>query len=252
VSETSPGIEEDVEEGEQPRLSRAAVAVGAVLLVLVGAGVAWATSTQKAPPPPRKVMQFTMVRVNPPAPEKAPTPPPPVDQPKAQDEPQPNRVEFKPIDLVNPETPRPSEAPSGGPLALAAEGEGPGDAFNLVGNPGGKGLLSGGGLGDGTGTGLGGDDDPNRRFGWYYGRIAAEVEEVFRRQKALKVASARVELRIWADATGRIEKVQLIRSTGQPELDQAIQSVVGLSLRDPPPADIPMPMIARFTARRPQ
>jgi len=43
---------------------------------------------------------------------------------------------------------------------LAAEEEGPGDAFNLVGNPGGRALLSGGGLGDGTGDGDGSGDLP--------------------------------------------------------------------------------------------
>jgi TonB family protein len=68
----------------------------------------------------------------------------------------------------------------------------------------------------------------------------------------MSAASTRVELRVWTDPSGRISKVQLIRSTGDPELDAVIQSVVGLKLREPPPRDIPMPMIARLTARRPE
>jgi TonB family protein len=60
-----------------------------------------------------------------------------------------------------------------------------------------------------------------------------------------------VELRIWADDAGRISRVQLVKSTGHPDLDEAIRSIVGLRLREPPPHDIPMPMVARFIARRP-
>jgi TonB family protein len=97
---------------------------------------------------------------------------------------------------------------------------------------------------------LGGEG--GNRFGWYYAQLATQIEDAFRRQKQLTAASARVDLRVWVDPDGRISKVQLIRSTGDPRVDEAIQSVVGLHLREPPPRDIPMPMVARLTARRPQ
>jgi outer membrane biosynthesis protein TonB len=161
-----------------------------------------------------------------------------------------NRVELKPMDLP-PEAPRAS-APAAGPLALAEAATGAGDAFNLAGNPGGRSLLGPGGLGDGTGTGLGGDDDLGRRFGWYYARIASEIEDALRRHRQLRQAAVRVELRVWADRSGRIERLELVQATGHPELEAALQTVVGLRLKEPPPADLPMPMIARFTARRPQ
>jgi outer membrane biosynthesis protein TonB len=173
-----------------------------------------------------------------------------VTPPSQVEPPHPERVELKRVDLPQ-EAPRP-EAPAGGKLALAAEGEGPGDAFNLAGSPGGRGLLSGGGLGDGTGTGLGGGDDNARRFGWYYARIASDIEEALRKQKKLLTAALRVELRVWADRTGRIERIQVMKGTGRPDLEEALQAVVGLRLKEPPPEDLPMPMIARFTARRPQ
>ncbi len=164
------------------------------------------------------------------------------------------RVELKATDLAPPpDAPRPQSDPGpapGGRLALAAEGDGPGDAFNLVGNPGGRGLLSGGGLGDGAGDGLSQGGSGNR-FGWYYAKLASEIEDALRRDKALSSASTRVEVRIWTDATGRISRVQLLRSTGDPKVDAAIQGIIGLRLREAPPAEIPMPMIARLTARRP-
>ncbi len=231
-------------------------ALAVAFLVLAAFAVRWVVANRKAPTP-RKAMQFNLVHLAPPAaPKPVSTPPPaPAIQPKVVEPTSVNRVELKPIDLAPVDAVRPHSdpAPGGGRLSLAAEGEGPGDAFNLAGNPGGRGLLSGGGLGDGSGEGQGEvGDDGARRFGWYYAQIAAQIEDVFRNQKKLSMAAARVELRIWADAAGRVSRIQLIRSTGSPELDEALQSVAGLKLKAPPPDGIPMPMIARFTARRPQ
>ena len=247
-------------EGIAPsRINVAGLGTGLVLLALGAIGVRW-IATHREGPAPRKVMQFNLVHVLPPPQAAKPIPPPPqpVVQPKVVEPQHANRVELRPTDFMPPDAPKPAtEAPAGGGrLALAAEAEGPGDGFNLGGSVGGRGLLSGGGLGDGTGDGqgdsLGADDGNSRRFGWYYARIASEIENVFRKQKRLSTASTRVELRVWADESGRVGRVQLIRSTGNPELDDAIQSVVGLRLGEAPPRDIPMPMLARFTARRPQ
>lgn len=206
--------------------------------------------------PPRRAPQFTIVNVQTVQPPKPPPPQPPEVKPQIQpkiEEPQ-TRVHLKPSDFTPPDASRPAPSPSGaGRLSLAAEGEGPGDAFDLAGNPGGRGILTGGGLGDGSGDGsegLGSGGGFAAKYGWYYAQMASELEEAFRRQKGLTQASARVELRVWADPSGRIQRVQLVKSTGDPSLDGVIQSVVGLRLRNPPPADIPMPMIARLTARR--
>lgn len=234
--------------GKFLRENGAALGAAVVLVMLLSLGVRWIL-THRERPGPQKVVTITGVLLKPPEPIK-PTmpPPPPVVRPKQMDEPQRNRVEIKASDIP-PGPPPPQNAPGGGRLSLAAEATGEGDAFNLAGNPGGRGLLSGGGLGDGTGDGIG--EGPGSRYGWYYAKLAAELEDAFRRTKRIGTASTRVELRVWADKAGRITRVQLIRSTGNPELDEAIQSVEGLRLREPPPPDIPMPMLARLTARRP-
>src|SRR6266508_3585009 len=207
------------------RANGIAVGAGLLLAALAGVAVRWIAKNREAPPP-RKVMQFTMVSVQPqPPPPRTPPPPPPPQQPQKLDDAQPQaqaqRVELKAAEIPPPDAPPPT--PGGGRLALAAEGEGPGDAFNLAGNPGGRGLLSGGGLGDGTGTGegVGGGDGAGSRYGWYYAKIAAQLEEAFRRHTKMTSSAARVELRIWADETGRIGRVELIRSTGDPGLDEA-------------------------------
>jgi TonB family protein len=182
-----------------------------------------------------------------------------------------SRVEIKATDLVDPTAPPPpsaSGAPGGGGsrLGLAEVGEGPGDAFGLVGKPSGRSLLgSKGRLSDGTGPETEGDGegdgpvDPRtreaatlQRYAWYYGRLAAELQDAFRALKPMRTASATVELRVWVDARGRVSRVRLARSSGDPALDEAIRSVEGLVLRQPPPGDVPMPMIARLSARRPE
>jgi hypothetical protein len=61
-----------------------------------------------------------------------------------------------------------------------------------------------------------------------------------------------LELRIWVDPSGRITRVAPVRADLDASLQEALQSVVGVRLNEPPPADIPMPMVARLTARRPQ
>jgi TonB family protein len=222
--------------------------VGVVLLALAVLAVRWIVQ-QRGGPPPRKVMQYTVVNVQPPPRAPPPPPPPPVTPPKVEEREETTRVDLKPADLLPPDVPPP---PAAGPLALAAEGDGPGDAFNLVGNPGGRALVGPGGIGDGSGGegGVGGGG-AGSRFAWYYVRVATEIEDAFRRHKVLAAAAARVELRVWVDASGRIQRIQPVRSTGDPRVDEAIQSVVGLRLREPPPREIPMPMIARLTARRP-
>jgi outer membrane biosynthesis protein TonB len=221
-----------------------------ILLGLASFAVRWIAKNRETPPP-RKVMQFTMVNVEKPAPPKTPPPPPPPQPQKveeAREEPQANRVELKAMDIPPPDAPPP--APGGGQLALASEGEGPGDAFNLAGNPGGRGLLSGGGLGDGTGIG-GGSGDAAGRYAWYYARMQPDIEAVLRRSKKLAATSTVAELRIWWDGSGRITRVQPVGSSAHPAIADEFKALVGLQLRQPPPADVPMPVIMRIKALRP-
>src|SRR5215813_6001505 len=200
-----------------------ALTASLVIVSLLSLGIRWVL-THRERPAPHKVVTITGVIVKPPEPLK-PTapPPPPVVKPRQMDEPQRNRVEIKSTDLPPLGAPPPQNAPGGGRLSLAAEATGEGDAFNLAGNPGGRGILTGGGLGDGSGIGSG--DSRGGRYAWYYAKIASELEEAFRKSSRLRTAETRVELRVWADSSGRITRVQLVRSTGKPELDEALQAV---------------------------
>jgi outer membrane biosynthesis protein TonB len=235
------------------RANGVGVVAGIVLVGLGSLAVRWIARNRETPPP-RKVMQFTMVNIEKPPPPKVPPPPPPPQQPQkveeAHDEPQANRVELKAMDVPPPDAPPPT--PGGGQLALAADGDGPGDAFNLAGNPGGKGLLSGGGIGDGSGGGLGSGADAASRYAWYYARMQPDIEAVLRRSKKLTATQTVAELRIWWDPSGRVTRVQPVGASADPALAEEFHALVGLQLRQPPPADVPMPVIMRIKAHRPR
>jgi periplasmic protein TonB len=132
-----------------------------------------------------------------------------------------------------------SEPPPMGPLGLDQAPEGPGDQFNLAGNPGGRGFTGGGGGG-------------GSRWGWYCTIIQQQIEAAMRANAKTRSISVQVEVRIWADASGRVQRVLLNPSTGDQSVDAAIRGEVlsGLVLREPPPRDMPMPIVARITARR--
>jgi TonB family protein len=124
-----------------------------------------------------------------------------------------------------------------GPLGLDAKGEGAGDAFNLAGNQGGNGLLSGGGS----------------RWGWYAGIVQQQVENALRSNRKTRGAVFDVEVAVWIDSAGRVTRVKLRRSTGSREMDSVIENDVfnGMALREPPPADMPMPVVMRNAAHHP-
>ena len=62
-----------------------------------------------------------------------------------------------------------------------------------------------------------------------------------------------VTVRIWADSSGRITKVSLAHSTGDPSLDNTIknEAFADLTLPDAPPEGMPMPIVMKFNAHRP-
>jgi protein TonB len=195
---------------------------------------------------PAKVNQVAMVKLLPPPPTPPPTPPPQVQpQPTVQqmiEQKQMMEPETKP---EKPEEKRdePSKAhdKAPGPLGLNAKGEGTGDAFGLVGKPGGNGFFGDGGGGGGT------------RWGWYAGEVQARVEEALQRNPRTRSAALRLQVRIWPNTTGRVARAELVGSTGDPAVDAAIKNEVltGLQLQEPPPSGMPLPIVMRITERRP-
>ncbi|WP_244443470.1 energy transducer TonB [Bradyrhizobium sp. Ai1a-2] len=211
----------------------------AVIALLFG-GVGYWLFGRDDLPPPRQVREITIVNITPPPPPP-PTPPPPeqkmIEQPKMAE---PEFKEDKPIEKPQDEPVKDAkndEPP--GPLSLDAKATGPGDLFNLGGKPGGNPYGGGGGGGS--------------RWGWYTTIVTSQMEAAIRANPRTRNMSGQLQVKLWADSTGRINRVLLVPSTGDAELDALISNdVLGrLTLREPPPKDMPMPMVTRLTARRP-
>lgn len=227
-------------EDEKPR-RRPLLFLGAGLtaVLLLGAGATWLLTGDQTPPPRRVQAPLVVQIVLPPPP---PPPPPQEKQPEPEMVEQSKMVEpelkEEPI-VENPpeEASDSSDEPPPGPLALDAKAEGPGDAMGLGSNPGGRGLISGAG---------------RSRWGWYAAIVQAQIEAALRNNAKTRNALMQVQLRVWADSSGHINRVQIVSSTGSAELNSVLQNDVlpGLQLREAPPGDMPMPMVTRITVRR--
>jgi outer membrane biosynthesis protein TonB len=218
------------EEGSFLRRHRSAVVAGTVVAVLIAIGAYLIGTGEKSPA--RRVQELTMVKI------ETPPPPPPPQQlptPKMIEQPKMVTPEVKQehVDEAKP------AAPAKGPLGLDAKADGPGDSFNLAGNAGGNGLLDGGGGGS--------------RWGWYASMVQEQIAAALRDNPRTRHARFNVQISIWANPAGHVERVRLDSSTGDAGLDKVLQEEVfpRLALKQAPPPDMPMPIVMRNVAQRP-
>jgi len=165
----------------------------------------------------------------------APPPPPPVMTPPPPPPPDEQKIEEPMIKEEAPKEEAPKDEP---PLGTGIKGDGAGDSF---------------GLGGGSGTGrIGGNGDAGK-WSWYAGQVQSRIQQALQRNPKTRAANMSVKVRVWPDVSGRIDRVQLADSTGDPALDSALRNEVlsGLQLQEPPPPGMPSPITLRVTARRP-
>ncbi len=217
------------------------IVAGVAALLAVGAAAFFFLGGPDKP----KRKTATTVNIMPvlPPPPPPPTPPPtPPPAPPDPVEPPPDAPEF--VEEVAPDSPpEPEVAPDAPePMGSNIQGDGPPDGFGLVGK-GGGGMIGGRGAGGGGGT----------RFGWYAGRVQNAVTSALRSHRATRSSSLSIKARIWVDGSGRVTRASLEGSSGDREVDQALQQEVlsGLQLPDPPPEGMPMPIVMRINATRP-
>jgi TonB family protein len=213
-----------------------AIGGGVVALIVVVAVVQLFSGHGDAPAPRHEDM--VMIRTLPPPPTPPPVTPPPVTPPP-QDEPKQQMIE----QTQDSEPVKPAETPAEQPQAMGSniQGNGPPDGFGLSGH--GNGMTVGGGSGRGGGS----------KYGWYAAEIVSALGDALRRNDHTRDASFNIKVRIWSDPTGRVTRAKLAGSTGDPVLDNAIQNEVltGFQLKEPPPDGMPMPIVMRLAARRP-
>lgn len=208
-----------------------------LLVVALLIGVIWFVSRNSKPSRKIAKSEDTMVITLPP-----PAPPPPKIEPPPPKEEPPKEEEMMVQEPVPEDEPAPDESP---PEPPAGPDLGPGSA-------GGTGPAIGGG-GGGNGPRIGGNRRSISKFGWYAAKVQSSIREALGRNAATRSATMSLQVKVWADTNGRITRAQLVGTSGNPAVDQSIRNQVltGLQLPQAPPADMPMPINLRITARKP-
>ncbi len=208
-------------------------------LVLAGGIVSFLTSGPKSNRPTARKSEFITVTLPPPP----PPPPPKIEPPKPKEIEPPKEEEMVEQEPVLEDEPPPEAAPEAPSEDLGT---------NITGGSGpDMGLSKGGGNGANRigGTGRKGGS----KWGYYASQVQTTIADALRRNASTKSASLSLQVRVWLDANGRITRASLVGSSGNPAIDSAIKNQVltGLQLPQAPPADMPMPINLRISARKP-
>jgi len=224
---------DEFEEESFLRRNRIAIGMGVVVVILVAAAAS-AYFLSGKPAPPRAPQEIVVHLEPPPLPPPLPPPPPPKPPPPEQ-----KMVEQPPV--------KPQEAK---PKQEAKIDKPPGQPGPKASGPASDTGLGGSG---GDGNGIGNGDGGGSKFGWYAAEINDRIGDAFRHNSKTRHANIRVKVSIWVDSAGRITRANLHDSTGDSAMDAAIRDEVlpGIVLPEPPPRDMPMPIVMRVTARRP-
>lgn len=215
---------------------------GAIAAVLICSIVYLVASAGQAPSSPKKKESHIVVVDAIPTPTPPPTPeitPPPENIPPPEDQMivQPTIVDVQP-------TPEPPSAPEEPSEIIGT---------NLTGDGGNEyGINSSGGDDNRRRDYKVGGNNPSK-YGWYAAKVQNTISSAFLKNATTRKAAFVLNVKIWADRSGRVTRAQLIGSTGRSDIDEIIRSQIltGLQLTDPPPADMPMPINLRMTARKP-
>jgi TonB family protein len=203
------------------------VAVVAIVAVIAAGVVLLRNFLAKPAAVQKKVAQeIQIVRPPPPPPDVKPPPPPPPEEEVDLPEPElaPTPVENSP------------EPPPGEQLGIDATGTGGGDAFGLVGRPGGRDLLSTGG---------------GSNYAWYAGLVKDQILDSLEDEPRARKGAYSVNVRLWVRRDGTVERAEMVGSSGNRDRDEAIRSSLSRLTRisQAPPADMPQPINLRIVSR---
>lgn len=181
-----------------------------------------------------------------PLPPPPPPPPEPEQPPPEPEEPPPEEIvepEPQPEDPTPAEQPEPDEAPSPADdlsqaMEMDADAQAGSDSFNIAAG-------KGGGM-----AGSGGGRVGNATYSQY---MSYALQKILREDERTRTLAYRVQVNIWLTTSGQVSRVELVRSSGDPETDAkviaALRAVPALDER--PPASLAMPIRAALNSRRP-
>lgn len=202
-----------------------AVVAIAVIALLAFLGIRSILSKEPGHVAP-KVQTIKLIKPPPPPPPPKVEPPPP--EPDVQEkikDPEPEPEEPTP-DL-------PDEPPPGEQLGLDAEGGAGGDAFGLIGNKGGRGLLSGAG-------------SPAQQYGL---QVQSDISDALSNDDEIARITYSIVVKLWIRFDGHVQHVKLVKSTGDDKIDSRMEEIIGKMTFDRPPASLRMPIRYRISSR---
>jgi protein TonB len=217
------------EEGERSPWKRtvAGAAIGVAALALLSAGV-WQLVKDAGAPKRKQAQVISLVQ-----PRELPKPPPEPEKPKEE-------VKEK-IDTPPPPEAKTDSPPPEAPVRLEGAAGPGGDNFGIAG--GGKGSeYNIAPVASGTGTGRG--------FSFYTSELQALLQSELNRNDKLRGSEYRAAVALWLRPDGRVEKVEITGSTGNPQTDALLRETIAEATRfKAPPESMPQPVKLRVTAR---
>ena len=174
------------------------------------------------PPPP------------PPPPEKPKEPEPKVEEKVVEPEPTPEPEEVKPEE----EAPPSPVDDLANPMQMDGDAQAGNDAFNIgAGKGGGMAGAGGGRLGNGT----------------YSQFLAFTFQRLLRDNPDLRSLAFSLQADVWLSAVGEITRVELVKSSGNPQVDQQVIAALRAAphLSERPPASLTLPVRLSLQGRRP-
>jgi len=213
-----------------------APAYAGVFAIMLASILAYILLHSSKPQPNRPPPQITMVVIQPP---KPPPPPPPLPQPKTIVQPKMTTPVAKPVTQNQPPKAAPPKPASSAPaLGTSLKSNGTSNAFDLSGNGGADGCLGCNGTGGGGGSS-------------YDGYVQSQIEQALLKNPVTRYANVGMQVRVWVNSSGVITQVQIVKSSGNPAVDAAVQSkaLIGLQVTPPPPSE-PMPFLMRMTGEQ--
>jgi protein TonB len=224
-------IEPSLDQGESEGLARFIVPAVIVLVMAVAGWFTYKSLGGKGHEPKRQTVKIAVLPDTPPP----PPPPPPKEKP-----PEPKEQENKPQPQ---EQQKPQETPPE-PQQLKMDGpagDGP-SAFAA-------GSVNSEYKGGEVGTGIGGGPVDRMKFAFFTGKLSRHIQAALTKDPDLRF-EYRLNVRIWINPAGRIDKAVLMQSTGDAQQDRQLEAaLLKLPPIDSTPADLPQPATLRISNR---
>ncbi len=204
---------------------------GCVILALLAWGVKTVIAGAGKTTKPRAQV-IAVLRQQPPPPPPKPTVKPPETKKEEVKLPEPK-----------PEPKAADDPPPAQNLGLDAAGNGAGDSFGLEGRKGGRDITTIGEVGNGAGG--------RAKFAFFANLVQVHLQEELSRNQKLRGADYKAMIRIWFGADGKVDRAELMGSTGNTDIDRTLTTALAeiSPLSSAPPSDLPQPLKVRLTSR---